>query len=734
MKHSKKVELLEPVLKSQHEIKDFFMIIFLILTSMFIVLSSSMAYLYYQLLESTKVLITLQLTFTTLLVPLTHITGSFVHDQKKYKLFQPLVGGRDFVIFQALGWILYALSLAGFYLHLTELFSFPSSFTFFCVQSILSQVFILCSLLTFEKESTQRPTQSDDDSSDEEPDLWFDDFHKHYRVHFDKHTGMFFLFSLLNLLLLTTAIYISIKSFSFGTENEHNVHTFVLSLCSIELFAVCGFVTYGLGGALFSLSWRFFQPFAGGFVFSLLQALTWTCFALGLLIQFGFIYGGAFFGMKIHEYIQNYEQVGPASMLASYTLLILSFYFFSPDSGKERSKKDIKTLFNSILSQVIIQLVFNSQFVALFLVYLFVKLPIFPYEPVAAVLCSWWILITPVLTFPVCKLFRVQDDVAYFVIVIATILVGLVGIFIVSRQTHSNAVIVFFGLFMYYVSSTFAGKPEVRGCRSRLRTDIDSKKKFADSFLISSLEKYFKFEVMKDEKLVEFEEENGAIHDQAKGYVVGFHPHGILPASSVWSVLCNRWLEKFPNLTVRGHTASVIHGVPLMRDLVQLLGVKDVSREAITYTLKEGMSACIVVGGQAEMVMSGSVKKDGNKEQVLLHNGRKGFIKLAKQHSSGLIPLFCFGEEKVLTNVDWPKTQNWFRKRFGFPVPFVPTGKYGLPFPNEQRLVLLVGKPIPCEGKNVDELHKEYFTQLKDMHDRNRVTAGFPESEIIYFE
>eukprot|EP00511_Aplanochytrium_stocchinoi_P006063 CAMPEP_0204829536 /NCGR_PEP_ID=MMETSP1346-20131115/7769_1 /ASSEMBLY_ACC=CAM_ASM_000771 /TAXON_ID=215587 /ORGANISM="Aplanochytrium stocchinoi, Strain GSBS06" /LENGTH=58 /DNA_ID=CAMNT_0051959421 /DNA_START=1 /DNA_END=174 /DNA_ORIENTATION=+ len=57
------------------------------------------------------------------------------------------------------------------------------------------------------------------------------------------------------------------------------------------------------------------------------------------------------------------------------------------------------------------------------------------------------------------------------------------------------------------------------------------------------------------------------------------------------------WKEQFPQFRPNGHTASIIHLVPIMRDLAQWAGVRDVGRASVDNTLKTGVSPMLVVGG-----------------------------------------------------------------------------------------------------------------------------------------
>ena len=53
-------------------------------------------------------------------------------------------------------------------------------------------------------------------------------------------------------------------------------------------------------------------------------------------------------------------------------------------------------------------------------------------------------------------------------------------------------------------------------------------------------------------------------------YVLGFHPHGIVPITLFWLRCCSDWENLFPGVAFSPLTASVMHLVPLMRDLLQV--------------------------------------------------------------------------------------------------------------------------------------------------------------------
>ena len=128
------------------------------------------------------------------------------------------------------------------------------------------------------------------------------------------------------------------------------------------------------------------------------------------------------------------------------------------------------------------------------------------------------------------------------------------------------------------------------------------------SSFFASVRRYFGGAVIKEGEL-----------DPTKTYVLGFHPHGIVPITVFWLRCCDdHWqvtgnggvahLERhpamtsvhpnctasaqtstqdlFPGVNFSMLTASVMHLVPLMRDLMQYMGGREVSRESFRHALQ----------------------------------------------------------------------------------------------------------------------------------------------------
>eukprot|EP00607_Mallomonas_marina_P003551 CAMPEP_0182437554 /NCGR_PEP_ID=MMETSP1167-20130531/85124_1 /TAXON_ID=2988 /ORGANISM="Mallomonas Sp, Strain CCMP3275" /LENGTH=433 /DNA_ID=CAMNT_0024630511 /DNA_START=1870 /DNA_END=3171 /DNA_ORIENTATION=- len=222
--------------------------------------------------------------------------------------------------------------------------------------------------------------------------------------------------------------------------------------------------------------------------------------------------------------------------------------------------------------------------------------------------------------------------------------------------------------------------------------------------------------------------------DSSHVYVFGFHPHGVVPVTLFWMITDRVWDRLFPGITVSVLTASVMHMVPLLRDMLQWAGGREITRETFRNTLREGLSCVVVPGGQAEMMESRS--RDRDIRVVTKHNG---YIRMAIQEGAWLVPVFSFGEVDIMDNVRIPTIQRWFLKRFGASIPHYPYGYYGLPIPRRVPVTVVIGEAIPTERKTdpttdeVNQLLIKYMQSLKDLFERYREEAGeSPERRLVF--
>jgi len=270
----------------------------------------------------------------------------------------------------------------------------------------------------------------------------------------------------------------------------------------------------------------------------------------------------------------------------------------------------------------------------------------------------------------------------------------------------------------FYAMATFAFNPEVSGWRRwSFVLGFDQLWDLACS--------YFSLEIIFDGH------ENG----YAKvGYIIGFHPHGIIPYTAGLMLLHPTWKQAYPNQHVSFMTDGFTHSVPVMRDLIQWLGAREVSKEAINKLLGEKQCAMLVPGGQAELM---SARSWGSK--LCMDRRHKGFVRMSLTRGVPLRPVLSMGEWMLLDNLYCPRLQALSRRWLGFPIPFLPFGRFPL-MPRRCPVRLIVGELLPYpEGisnpptqKEVDEQHKRYFDRLECMFEKHKMSCGFADKTLMW--
>lgn len=217
--------------------------------------------------------------------------------------------------------------------------------------------------------------------------------------------------------------------------------------------------------------------------------------------------------------------------------------------------------------------------------------------------------------------YKIGDDFHYVhnaVLLVVTCVPLLVTCHLATTGSRALAgwIVVTISHFLY-VGLTYKGAPEITGCRELERIKRDGP---IIHYLGDTVRRYFGGYIVKEGEL-----------DPDKVYVLGFHPHGILPITVFWLRCCDdKWKLLFPGVTFSMLTASVMHFVPIMRDIMQWMGGREVSRESFRHALRAGRSCLVVPGGQAEMLHSVS-----DAAEVRVVTKHRGFVRMALEVSEG---------------------------------------------------------------------------------------------------
>ena len=228
------------------------------------------------------------------------------------------------------------------------------------------------------------------------------------------------------------------------------------------------------------------------------------------------------------------------------------------------------------------------------------------------------------------------------------------------------------------------------------------------------------------------DQQSNTIDCSKKPHLFCSHPHGLFCAGVSLNVIHSKkalTLFKAKRIRLMVHFL-LVNAFPLIKDWLRALGQMPCDRKTCTRLLKSGESCAIVPGGVREVVWSGRV----DKEHLYLSDVY-GFIKLAIQCGTPLVPVYTFGESLSM-GPDWVPLFKLRRKisyYLNAPIRFLSiTQRWCMPFPNG-RLVTVVGLPIdpgvvesePSRDR-VKELHGKYLESLLKMIEDTKEEAGYP--------
>ncbi|KAG0520200.1 hypothetical protein BDA96_08G053100 [Sorghum bicolor] len=166
--------------------------------------------------------------------------------------------------------------------------------------------------------------------------------------------------------------------------------------------------------------------------------------------------------------------------------------------------------------------------------------------------------------------------------------------------------------------------------------------------------------------------------------------------------------------------------VPFMRQIWTWLGSVPATREKFFSHLADGYSCVVCPGGLREThhMNSGS--------EVAFIKSRKGFVRMAIQNGSPLVPVFCFGQSDTYR---WWNPHIKSLSRIATALKFIPViywGKFGMPIPFPSHMHVFVGKPILVEKNGqpttdeVNEVHRQFVIALQELFEKNKAKAGYP--------
>jgi hypothetical protein len=254
---------------------------------------------------------------------------------------------------------------------------------------------------------------------------------------------------------------------------------------------------------------------------------------------------------------------------------------------------------------------------------------------------------------------------------------------------------------------------------------------FQNSALYRHLSSYFGFSLVGDAPL-----------QPGQKYIFCVAPHGIHGlGTGAFMHHGSCFYERYPFLRGRmvGLVATVLFKIPGVREVFLWSGCRDASRHVAERALREDNSLFIIIGGEAESLLS----RRGHDEIVAAGKGRQGFVRLALANGAQLVPFYMYHNvDTYYTSHAFWRLRKWLSKRWQVCLPLF-AGRWGTPTPINVRMTLAVGNPVPLPAvipldargvptpEVVEAYQAAFLAELRRTFEAHKAAAGYHPARML---
>ena len=245
-------------------------------------------------------------------------------------------------------------------------------------------------------------------------------------------------------------------------------------------------------------------------------------------------------------------------------------------------------------------------------------------------------------------------------------------------------------------------------------------------WIMKEAEKYFGLKVT-----IENEVAFHKLNEEGKTAIFATEPHDLLPYAVFVYNSCLGYLPGEIGKTARVLMTGAIFKLPIIKHVYTWVGGLPVDKKTFRSRLANNECVAFCPGGVQEVILIDPKNKD---DLILFLQSRKGFIKLALETGTAIVPTFIFNlDDSFGYVIPRGKVMTKIARKLGF-LPVFFWGRFCIPFgiPNPVKISVVIGEPfdVPCEGTNisnesVDKYHKIFLQKTEELFERHKHTEGY---------